>query len=302
MKTLLVPVDYSNASIKALEIALNLASRADAALLLCHVYQLPAYVAEAHHPVYALPSFETKEEALKKLESVAEQVKKKSEAEVQLTCTVVVGNVVEELLELAEKSNSSLIVMGTTGRGSIENRFFGSTTKHLVKHASCPVLAVPLNAQLSLINRIVYASALEPSEAAALKQLAQVKKLFSATLTVLYVQSGKDHSKVSIDIRKNEMMKSLPDDVFTFSQIRCDDIAEGIEKFVQAYNADLVAFTVSQRGFWKNLLESSITSRLLEELNLPMLAFPQYASAAAGLLPDDQEEKQAEQPKEPVKH
>lgn len=75
MNNLLVPVDYSEASLKALETALNLASRVHAKLLLCHVYQTPVYAAEVHHPVYALPMYETKEDALKRLRTFVKLVK-----------------------------------------------------------------------------------------------------------------------------------------------------------------------------------------------------------------------------------
>lgn len=210
------------------------------------------------------------------------------------------GSVLEGLLELTRERNVSLIIMGTTGRGSIENKLFGSTTRHLVKHVSCPVLAVPQNARLSPLNRVVYASALEPSEADTLVHLSQLKQLFNSTLTLLYVNCGDKQSMVTTDIRRNELLKNFPVDTYTFSQVRCDSIAEGIEQFVQAYNAYLVAFIVSKRGFWKNLLQSSTTSRLLEELNLPMLAFPQYPAAATGFITDEQEEQIAA-PEEPAK-
>ncbi|WP_162053240.1 universal stress protein [Pontibacter pamirensis] len=289
MKTVLVPVDYSQASIKALEVALNLASRVRAQLLLCHVYQSPVYVAEAYHPVYALPAYETKQDAMKKLRTFVKLVRKNSEVDVPIKCTTVTGGVVEELLELARNRKVSLIVMGTTGRGSLENRLFGSTTKHLVKNASCPVLAVPEKARISHLERIVYASALDPAEADALVQLADVRKLFNSSITLLHVNCGREEGKVNIDVRRNELMKNFPDDAYTFSQVICDDIAEGIEHFVEGYNADLVAFTVSKRGFWKNLLQSSITSRLLEEFHLPMLAFPQYAGAVTGIAQEEEQ-------------
>ncbi|MFD3001930.1 universal stress protein [Pontibacter toksunensis] len=301
MKTLLVPVDYSEASLKALETALNLASRIHAKLLLCHVYQTPVYAAEVHHPVYALPLYETKQDALAKLRKFVKRVKNDPEVDVPVAYTVVVGSVVEGLLELAQKRKASLIIIGTTGRGSLENKLFGSTTKHLVKHASCPVLAVPQKARLSPVNRVVYASALEPGEAGALVQLSQLRHLFSSALTLLYVDCGDKQSQVNIDIRKNELLKDLPDDTYTFSQVRCDKVAEGIVHFVQAYNADLLAFTVSRRGFWKNMMQSSTTSRLLEELNLPMLAFPQYPAPATGFMPDEQDEEHAAMQEKPVK-
>jgi nucleotide-binding universal stress UspA family protein len=37
---------------------------------------------------------------------------------------------------------AGLIVMGVQGRGAIDRMFFGSTTQHVVRQATCPVLTV----------------------------------------------------------------------------------------------------------------------------------------------------------------
>jgi hypothetical protein len=47
-----------------------------------------------------------------------------------------------EVLRIAAEKQSDLIVMGVQGRGAADLLFFGSTTQHLVREASCPVLTL----------------------------------------------------------------------------------------------------------------------------------------------------------------
>jgi nucleotide-binding universal stress UspA family protein len=43
---------------------------------------------------------------------------------------------------LAEREGADLIVLGVAGRSSVDMAFFGSTTNHVVRAASCPVMSV----------------------------------------------------------------------------------------------------------------------------------------------------------------
>lgn len=63
-------------------------------------------------------------------------------------CTVEVvraqGATYEEILAVAEREKSALIVMGRHGRSGLERMFLGSVTNKVVQLAKCPVLVVPV--------------------------------------------------------------------------------------------------------------------------------------------------------------
>ena len=56
--------------------------------------------------------------------------------------TVAYGKPYREILELAAKEEIDLIVMGVRGRNPVDLTLFGSTTNHVVRRASCPVLTL----------------------------------------------------------------------------------------------------------------------------------------------------------------
>ena len=53
-----------------------------------------------------------------------------------------VGNPAQEIVELAERGQFDLIVMGTHGRGGFMHALLGSVAEKVVRRAKCPVLTV----------------------------------------------------------------------------------------------------------------------------------------------------------------
>jgi nucleotide-binding universal stress UspA family protein len=53
------------------------------------------------------------------------------------------GKAYKEILRAAVERQTDLIVVGVHGRNAFDRLVFGSTTEHIVRRATCPVLAVP---------------------------------------------------------------------------------------------------------------------------------------------------------------
>jgi nucleotide-binding universal stress UspA family protein len=71
------------------------------------------------------------------------------------------GNVEEEILKAAEEYHADLIVMATQGHRGFLDALRGSTTERIVRHAACPVLAVPaheVEPELAIIEDLAMGS------------------------------------------------------------------------------------------------------------------------------------------------
>ena len=55
---------------------------------------------------------------------------------------VTYGKPYRQILEIAEREEPDLIIMGVRGRNPLDVALFGSTTNHVVRRASCPVLTL----------------------------------------------------------------------------------------------------------------------------------------------------------------
>lgn len=61
----------------------------------------------------------------------------------QAACSVLQGNPAAEILKAPRRLKSDLIVIGTHGLKGFDKLFFGSTTDHVLRRVTVPLLAVP---------------------------------------------------------------------------------------------------------------------------------------------------------------
>jgi universal stress protein A len=139
LKQILVPIDFSDCSKKALQYALPLAKEHQAALTLLYVVP-PAYGAGEYGGIdYAQLEAGMREGGEKEL---AKLVVDEVRDEVSADALVRVGSPTREIVEMARLLPADLIVISTHGRTGLRHVLLGSVAEHVVQRAPCPVLVV----------------------------------------------------------------------------------------------------------------------------------------------------------------
>jgi universal stress protein A len=140
LKKILVPVDFSDCSKKALQYALPLAKQHDAAITLIYVAPNPAYAADAYGLLdYASILDGTLANGEKNLASLlADEVGGK----VPGNAVVRAGSPGVQIADLAKSMLADLIIISTHGHTGLKHVLLGSVAEHVVRHAPCPVLVV----------------------------------------------------------------------------------------------------------------------------------------------------------------
>ena len=145
MKRLLVAYDGSEASIKAIDMAVRCSTHDDELVLLTVI---PAALVESTFTNMLLPTIDLstvvtpgtfKEKAIENLEKLAKELEGKL---TKVEIAVEVGDPADEILIIAKKYDSDIILIGYKGYGK-EGRFLlGSVTDKVVRHASRSVMVV----------------------------------------------------------------------------------------------------------------------------------------------------------------
>jgi nucleotide-binding universal stress UspA family protein len=148
IKKIIVPVDGSEHSDRALSYALDLAEKYSAEIKLLSVAQ-PVI---AMGPLYSIqpmmsPSSTSMyvkeiEVAHKKMLEKALKKAKETKPKIRISEQLVNGRPAERIVEIANKESCDLIVMGSRGAGGIKEFFLGSVSDRVADEASCPVLLV----------------------------------------------------------------------------------------------------------------------------------------------------------------
>jgi nucleotide-binding universal stress UspA family protein len=143
MRRILVGVDGSDESLRAVAWAAELARSVDGAeVIAASVYGLEPAVA-AYGAAYVTSDFWEQWRADIKRKLEGEWTKPLREAEVPLTTYVEEGEAAEALLRLARERHVDLIVVGSRGRGHLRGMFLGSVSHALALRAPCPVVVLP---------------------------------------------------------------------------------------------------------------------------------------------------------------
>lgn len=139
-KRILCAIDFSDASLEALEYALSLAKAADGQLTLLHALEI--LEEEPWVPTsFSVPEYRRLREQ-EAWRSLAQLVPKDAADWCRPEVRVVTGKAYREILRLAGDEGTDLIVMGQQGRNPIDRMLLGSTTHHVVRGATCPVLTI----------------------------------------------------------------------------------------------------------------------------------------------------------------
>lgn len=133
LKKILVPMDFSDCSKKALQYAIPLARQFGAELELVHVVEPYPSIPEMG-PV----EVETLQDARTTLEATRRTIGEGVRAHASLRS----GAPYVEIVEAASELGTDLIIISTHGHKGLTRMLLGSTTEKVVRHAPCPVLIV----------------------------------------------------------------------------------------------------------------------------------------------------------------
>jgi len=130
LQRILLCTDFSAHSEKALDYAFSLAMEYNAEVTLLHVLEdLPA----------AKDLLRATSEAMHALEDA---VPKEAPNWCKVKCLVRMGKPYQEIIQLAQESQSDLVILGVRGRNALDLALFGSTTHRVIQLGGCPVLAI----------------------------------------------------------------------------------------------------------------------------------------------------------------
>jgi nucleotide-binding universal stress UspA family protein len=141
VKTILVPTDFSETGLLALEHATYMAKLFGARLLLLHVVEVADTTFDIYNPASPVRSLNDIQAIVnQRLFELAAKIKKESGIHAETICST--GRTAHEIADLAKERGADLIIMGTHGASGFEEYFIGSNAHKTVTIAPCPVITV----------------------------------------------------------------------------------------------------------------------------------------------------------------
>jgi nucleotide-binding universal stress UspA family protein len=286
--TILVPVDFSEPSKKAVNYAMSFALEFGSHLILAHVAPFDAAAHEkARADLLALIPTDVREQ-------------------LHYEFIVKSGDVRAELLGIVEDRDVQLVVMGTHGRSAIGHLFVGSTTEKMLRNLHVPVLTVShldpshdLNAPAPVpIRRILFATDLEEGSEESVTFAIKLAKAFDASLTVAHAftpaggafygleTAGITPEYVSdvrtdVEERLNRMTALFSDGSVPVMTVVIDGTPnEKINVLAHQDKADLVIINLRAKGRLERALLGATAEHVIRTATVPVLSLPLPATYA----------------------
>ncbi len=267
MKKILFPTDFSPAAQNAFDFAKKMAVDLNGKIDVLNVYGLPAVDASSVPPEYIQQM----------LDEHKEVVTKKLDAFVGEGTNGLVGEkfaeyglfVAHEVKDYVKKNNHDLVVMGTKGERNVLAKMMGSATTETMMTAPRPVLAVPPDAKYTGIKKIAYATDFHPADAPSIEQLIEFAKTFEAEVHFVHVDVESKYEEPEI----SAFLDHYPFEFTDFTLVSANSVMEGLEKYIQDNDIDLLALFIPKRRLWERLFHASFTKKMTFHTDIPLLVF-----------------------------
>ncbi len=142
-KKILVPTDFSEQFLIALNYAKELVKNSNGELHIIHVLEHSVYPADLGITQASFIDLEKElnKKSMEQLDYIKQDLKREN---IEPKITVSSGRASDRIIEYAHEHKIDLICIATHGRSGLEHFLFGSTAEKVVRKAPCPVLAVRL--------------------------------------------------------------------------------------------------------------------------------------------------------------
>ena len=271
MSKVLCPVDFSTASLNAIEFATRIAEKQNSSLLLVH-----SFTAEEFNRIVGSESIdrnyrELLEAAEQKLQNLAKKVRDMSDSKI-LACQyeVLMGNLTEQILRKLGEEEFDLIVMGTTGI-SATGMSLGSNTSKIIEKSPVPVFCVPENASYVGFKKIIYATDYQPDDKKALQDVVSFAILFDARINVVHLSHHQaEEDREAFHQFMEELKSFVQYDKISYDIIFSkDQTSLALEDYFYHQDADLLVLLSKRRNFLENLFHKSVTRQLSFVIDKP---------------------------------
>lgn len=287
MKTILLPVDFSEHTSPAYKFAVNLlGNETPVKLLFVHSYNDQILVTDtgiggtfendAFMNVQLIEEFKQQaEQNMKMLKSEVENFLEGNNFTNFTVSTLVGGGDPEdEVEEVCNEVKPDFLVMGTQGQGK-KGFLAGSMAKKIMNKIDIPVIAVPSAVKIKREFRIMYASDNNDRDFAKLQLLLKLFENINTKVMVVHFHYQGDTKNLGVthieELKEAFAMERLQKKI-NFSLIDTNDYEEAIDAFVSQYKINAVAFIAHKKNFFSSLFSKKINKNDFFKLGLPMVA------------------------------
>ena len=288
IKSVLVPTDFSLPSRLAVNYGVSVARKFRSRLTLAHVLEPASRRSHGKSTTGAKKGTQRREEAIRELWAV---LAPEDQDDLDLRVVLKEGSADKEIAAIVEQERPDVVILGTHGHGRIGRLIIGSTTEHLLRTLTVPMLTVSNVVRPMAFERILFATDLSEAAHHGFTFALDLARTLQAELVVLHcmeVPPGKgDSAAQARDMALEEARRKLGRLAAEgkFHNVKIQTIlTEGmpggqILKAADESMADFILMGVKSKNVVERALVGTTAAHVVREARVPVLAVPVHQAA-----------------------
>ncbi len=270
---ILVPTDFSENATKALQLAVGIAEKNNASVIIVHACHMP-FTDEHMAPSMIQELMDaTKLRAELQMTDYVKANKQKFN-DVQVSAQVIIGFAAETILEVAHQKKVDIIIIGTQGVNGIEDRLFGTVTWNIIKRSDIPVIAIPETTSDLQFKNIMIPFEGTVYDTDIINYLLKFAEKYNAVVHgVHFIQDASTYNKGVIDKLQNKFRKEIDAEKLQLHFPAEKNITDGIKKFAARNQVDLISMVTHNHGLFSTIFHMSVTRNIALYAQIPLLAY-----------------------------
>ncbi len=265
MKNIIVPIDFSSESFNGLKMALLFSKKIPVNIQMLYVLQKP------NDTDKAIIENEQKS-AQDRFENILKEYRPLLDKQSLISYTIAKGRVYQEVINLANINEDTLITASTHGASGFQEFFIGSNAFRIISATDKPVIALRKNFCPVDISRIVLPIDLSADSRQKVPSTTEIARIFNAEIHVVGIHTTRNKQ----DIKK---IRSYTSQVAGYieGKVHCesnevfgDNVPEMLVNYANTIKADLISITTEQSA-GISLIIGNTAHQILNKAEIPVL-------------------------------
>lgn len=288
IEKILVPVDFSSASLAALDHAVFIAGQINAEVILLHVHETQGFSTTVRKLLFKSSGEEKVliDSVEEKFREIADQHSGK--ARITTMTSNSEDKIYKQIIDKAAQVGADLIVMGTHGTKGMENFLGGSNTFRVAASSPCPVFSVHREQKAPHIRNLVLPIDSSKETREKVDDAIFVAKQFGATVHILGVSSSDDTDVLNrIKLVVNQVKHYMEED-----QISCitafahgKNITSLTLEYARQVNADLIMIMTEQELNSAGFFMGPYAQQMINQSSIPVMSVRPKEKEGAFMMP-----------------
>lgn len=263
-QTILVGIDYTKSSENALEYAIMMAAKANASVLLFHMYETP--VIHTFSGAYFISYSEMQGYNQSKLEKYKDKVSKKHpRTHIETFATYKFFKVAAN--ELIRSRKIHYVVLGLEAKSRLSKFIYGSTGVDIAGKINCPVIIVPEKYKDHKMNKVIMAIDNNKSISPKVMQKAEkFSKQFKTRKELVHFKTPDEF----LFIQKRKAESS--DKKWNVKVVESENFQKGIFAYVKSNNVDLISIISHSHSLMYNFFNETNTKLIAFNSRVPVMS------------------------------